>query len=147
MNKKTKKEIQELVKEMIENEISSYNNVKSADEDNCSYSYKAELEGLIDAIGKKDLFVKVTSKLPEVYNVDNPYEIYQIHEWLLKLTRKDLIKTTLSKEEYAFFDELGLHEIKKFFAVQLSSYYYAEVNRVKALHTKILKEYYNKKEK
>ena len=101
----------------------------------------------IDEIARNNLFEKIRTKLPTVYNEKEPIAIRSFQQWLALITRSELVDINLSKEVYSLFDEMNLTDVKRYFASQLTSYYEKEVSRVLNLHSSILRDYYSKKEK
>lgn len=139
MNYKRRKEIEEIalnVYKLLNN--TKGEKLKENQEDCNGYN-----DFKIDNLSKKELFAKIVDSLPKVYNEDNPYELLTLTEWLSKVTRNNLIGSHLSQEESALFDEMNVKDIKRYFAAQLQEHYYTKYERVKALHIKILKNYYN----
>ena len=137
MTDKKRKEIEEIAYKIAKQVV--INSLPQKEE--CKFECEKENQTLkADKVARDDMFKKLTTNLPTVYNENNPILVRRYPEWLSLITRSHFNNEPL-------FDEMKLAEIKNYFAIQLGFYYNEEVEKVLKLHSQIIKDYYTKKER
>ena len=137
MKDKKRKEIEEIAYKVAKQVV--INSLPQKEACNCDCE-KENQAFKADKVARDDMFKKLATNLPAVYNENNPILVRRYSEWLSLITRAHFNNEPL-------FDEMNLTEIKNYFAIQLGFYYNDEVERVLKLHATVLKEYYVKKER
>lgn len=136
MKDKKRKEIEEIAYKVAKEVVIN----SQLQEDICECKEKENQVLKADKVARDDMFKKLATNLPVVYNEANPILIKRYSEWLSLITRTHFNNESL-------FDEMNLTEIKNYFAIQLGFYYNEEVERILKLHGTVLKDYYTKKER